>query len=87
MALNFDFQDLGSRSDTSGKYLEANIRLIRKKMNFTTDLLNRNPLVSYIVASAVHIEKFFADSSKPGPVYRLHAVIFKENRIKMTTNS
>ena len=55
-------------------------------MNFTTDLPKRNPLVSYIVASAVRCEKFFADSSKPGPVYRMHAVILKGNGIKMTTN-
>lgn len=48
-----------------------------KKMNFTTDLPKRNPLVSYIVASAVRCEKFFAPSSKPGPVYRMHAVILK----------
>ena len=33
--------------------------LFRKKMNFTTDLPKRNPLVSYIVASAVRCEKFF----------------------------
>lgn len=55
-------------------------------MNFTTDLPKRNPLVSYIVASAVRCEKFFPDSSKPGPVYRMHAVILKENGIKMNTN-
>jgi len=48
-----------------------------KKMNFTTDLPKRNPLVSYIVASAVRCEKFFAPSSRPGPVYRMHAVILK----------
>jgi hypothetical protein len=46
-------------------------------MNFTTDLPKRNPLVSYIVASAVRCEKFFAPSSRPGPVYRMHAVILK----------
>lgn len=48
-----------------------------KKMNFTTDLPKRNPLVSYIVASAVRCEKFFPAGSKPGPVYRMHAVILK----------
>ena len=49
-----------------------------KKMNFTTDLPKRNPLVSYIVASAVRCEKFFPGTSKnAGPVYRMHAVILK----------
>jgi len=46
-------------------------------MNFTTDLPKRNPLVSYIVASAVRCEKFFPGESKHGPVYRMHAVIIK----------
>jgi hypothetical protein len=51
-------------------------------MNFTTDLPKRNPLVCYIVASAVRCEKFFPESSKPSPIYRMHAVILKENGIK-----
>lgn len=55
-------------------------------MNFTTDLPKRNPLVSYIVASAVRCEKFFPASNKPGPVYRMHAVILKENGIKLPIN-
>lgn len=46
-------------------------------MNFTTDLPKRNPLVSYIVASAVRCEKFFSGEPKNGPVYRMHAVIIK----------
>lgn len=46
-------------------------------MNFTTDLPKRNPLVSYIVASAVRCEKFFPGSGKNGPVFRMHAVILK----------
>ena len=47
-------------------------------MNFTTDLPKRNPLVSYIVASAVRCEKFFPGQNKAGaPVYRMHAVILK----------
>ena len=46
-------------------------------MNFTTDLPKRNPLVSYIVASAVRCEKFFPGQTKEGPVYRMHAVILK----------
>ena len=49
-------------------------------MNFTTDLPKRNPLVSYIVASAMRCEKFFPESDKNGgPVYRMHAVILKTN--------
>ena len=48
-------------------------------MNFTTDLPKRNPLVSYIVASAVRCAKLFPETvSKAGPpVYRMHAVISK----------
>ena len=48
-------------------------------MNFTTDLPKRNPLVSYIVASAVRCAKLFPETvSKTGPpVYRMHAVILK----------
>lgn len=44
-------------------------------MNFTTDLPKKDPIVSYIVASAVRCEKFFPGCSKEGPVYRMHAVI------------
>jgi hypothetical protein len=44
-------------------------------MNFTTDLPKRDPIVSYIVASAVKCSKFFPESNKEGPVYRMHAVI------------
>ena len=44
-------------------------------MNFTTDLPKKNPIVSYIVASAVKCEKFFPESAKEGPVFRMHAVI------------
>ena len=49
-------------------------------MNFTTDLPKRNPLVSYIVASAVRCAKLFPerqDSKSSPPVYRMHAVILK----------
>ena len=46
-------------------------------MNFTTDLPKRNPLVSYIVASAVRCEKFFPPDNKKSSVYRMHAVILK----------
>jgi hypothetical protein len=44
-------------------------------MNFTTDLPKGDPLVSYIVASAVKCEKFFRNGSSEGPVFRMHAVI------------
>ena len=49
-------------------------------MNFTTDLPKRNPMVQYIVASAVRCEKMFPEGSKPGPIYRMHAVILKDNQ-------
>jgi hypothetical protein len=54
-----------------------------KKMNFTTDLPKRDPLVSYIVASAVKCEKFFPGSNDDGPVYRMHAVILKKRDPKL----
>jgi len=44
-------------------------------MNFTTELPKCDPLVSYIVASAVKCEKFFPGGSKEGPTYRMHAVV------------
>ena len=44
-------------------------------MNFTTDLPKKDPIVSYIVASAVKCEKFYPESAKEGPVFRMHAVI------------
>jgi hypothetical protein len=47
-------------------------------MNFTTDLPKKNPIVSYIVASAVKCEKFFPGSSKEGPAFRMHAVILSK---------
>lgn len=55
-----------------------------KKMNFTTDLPKKDPLVSYIVASAVKCEKFFPNSSSEGPVYRMHAVILKKKHPKLS---
>lgn len=54
-----------------------------KKMNFTTDLPKRDPLVSYIVASAVKCEKFFPGSNDDGPVYRMHAVILKKRDLSL----
>ena len=54
-----------------------------KKMNFTTDLPKRDPLVSYIVASAVKCEKFFPGSNDDGPVYRMHAVILKKRDLAL----
>lgn len=47
-------------------------------MNFTTDLPKRDPVVSYIVASAVKCEKFFPGSSNDGPVFWMHAVILSQ---------
>jgi hypothetical protein len=52
-------------------------------MNFTTDLPKKDPLVSYIVASAVKCEKFFPGSNSDGPVYRMHAVILKKTSSKL----
>jgi len=54
-----------------------------KKMNFTTDLPKKDPLVSYIVASAVKCEKFFPGSGEDGPVFRMHAVIIKKKDPKL----
>ena len=50
----------------------------RKKMNFTTDLPKKHPLVTYIVASAVKCEKFFPNSKNEGPSFRMHAVILNK---------
>ena len=71
-------------------------------MNFTTDLPKKNPLVSYIVASAVRCEKFFSQTGNKqqgqneedlemqdqdeGPVYRMHAVILKSQQLRYLTN-
>lgn len=44
-------------------------------MNFTTELPKRDPVVSYIVASAVKCEKFFPESANEGPAFRMHAVV------------
>jgi len=52
-------------------------------MNFTTDLPKKDPLVSYIVASAVKCEKFFPGCNTDGPVYRMHAVILKKKSSKL----
>ena len=51
-------------------------------MNFTTDLPKKDPLVSYIVASAVKCQKFFPESTKEGPVFRMHAVILTKRQVK-----
>lgn len=59
----------------------------RKKMNFTTDLPKKDPIVSYIVASAVKCEKFFPGSSKEGPVYRMHAVILTKRADSAASSS
>jgi hypothetical protein len=67
------FQGYLLRNIISGKSFSL-IIVNRKKMNFTTDLPKKDPIVSYIVASAVQCEKFFPEASKQGPVYRMHAV-------------
>lgn len=54
----------------------------RKKMNFTTELPKRDPLVSYIVASAVKCEKFFPGCNTDGPAFRMHAVILTQGTHK-----
>lgn len=46
-------------------------------MNFTTDLPKANPLVSYIVASAIKCTKFFPQAINEGPCFRMHAVVLK----------
>jgi len=56
-------------------------------MNFTTDLPKKDPIVSYIVASAVKCEKFFPGSGKEGPVFRMHAVIIKRKQKNPTSSS
>jgi len=48
-------------------------------MNFTTDLPKKDPIVSYIVASAVKCEKYFPGQSGEGPAFRMHAVILKKH--------
>ena len=53
-------------------------------MNFTTDLPKKDPIVSYIVASAVKCEKFFPGCAKEGPVFRMHAVILTKKSNQKT---
>jgi hypothetical protein len=48
-------------------------------MNFTTDLPKGQPVVSYIVASAIKCKKFFPQAINEGPCYRMHAVILKNS--------
>ncbi|CAG9312961.1 unnamed protein product [Blepharisma stoltei] len=49
-----------------------------KKMNFTTELPKRQPIVTYIVASAVKCEKSSPNEQKIGPSYRMHAVVLSQ---------
>lgn len=56
-------------------------------MNFTTDLPKKNPIVRYIVASAIKCEKFFPGSIKEGPVFRMHAVILSSKQSEKTANN
>ena len=53
-------------------------------MNFTTDLPKKDPIVSYIVASAIKCEKFYPECAKQGPVFRMHAVILTGSPTKRT---
>lgn len=53
-----------------------------KKMNFITELPKRNPLVNYIVASAVRCEGFFTKGAAEGPTFRMHAVVLSEQKGK-----
>ena len=47
-------------------------------MNFTTDLPKGNPIVKYIVASAVKCAKYFPEAQHEGPCFRMHAVVLKD---------
>ena len=62
---------------TDEKAIQMVSSLLRKKMNFTTDLPKSCPIVSYIVASAVKCDKFFPGCEKEGPCFRMHAVVLK----------
>lgn len=59
--------------------VEGKKRYRWKKMNFTTELPKRQPLVSYIVASALKCEKYFPSLQTDGPSYRMHAVVLVDN--------
>lgn len=54
-------------------------------MNFTTDLPKKDPIVSYIVASAVQCDKFFPEAHQQGPVFRMHAVTLIDKRAHQST--
>jgi len=47
-------------------------------MNFTTDLPKGNPIVTYIVASAIKCSKFFPQAESQTPCFRMHAVVLKD---------
>ncbi len=48
-------------------------------MNFSTDLPKANPVVSYIVASAMRCTKYFPGAVKEeGPCFRMHAVVLTD---------
>lgn len=51
-----------------------------KKMNFITELPKRNPVVNYIVASAVRCERFLQNRNEEGPVFKMHAVVLSEQK-------
>lgn len=87
LGLNSGFHDLESKRSTNGKLSfpsftvpsSCKLTFFRKKMNFTTDLPKWDPLVSYIVASAVKCEKFFPAAHCEAPSFRMHAVILSPN--------
>lgn len=58
-------------------------------MNFSTDLPKSNPLVTYIVASAMKCSRPSLDKCKfkEIPCYRMHAVILKNKRTFYITTS
>ena len=58
--------------------VEAKKKYRWKKMNFTTELPKRQPVVSYIVASAIKCEKFFPGAQCDGPAFRMHAVVLTD---------
>eukprot|EP00826_Nyctotherus_ovalis_P065847 TRINITY_DN9695_c0_g2_i10.p1 TRINITY_DN9695_c0_g2~~TRINITY_DN9695_c0_g2_i10.p1 ORF type:complete len:207 (-),score=13.17 TRINITY_DN9695_c0_g2_i10:95-715(-) len=57
-------------------------------MNFSTDLPKGDPLVSYIVASAMKCSQSFSKESKfkEIPCYRMHAVILKNKDSQLLLN-
>ena len=70
---NSDFRESTLKKSTNGKRQTKG----RKKMNFTTDLPKSNPMVSYIVASAMKCSRPSPGKTKESPCFRMHAVVLK----------